>query len=284
MPGRAERQLAKEIDAHLALLEEDFRRRGLPPEEARAAARRAFGGVEQAKELHRDARSFMTLDDLRRDVGYALRTLRRTPGFTAVAIVTLALGIGSVAVIYSVIHNVLLEPFPYPHSRRMVDVVVRDGSNNILRGALPVPEFLDYQEQSDGVRGRHGHHVEPMHFVTDAGAERLDVGWMTPNGFSFLGVAPLLGRVFGPADAAPGAPLVAVHEPSDVDDALRRRPGDRRSAARSSEWRAADDHRRHAAAVRMARRRPVDSRAAESNGPAADRTVALVPGPAASRA
>jgi predicted permease len=209
-PGRAERQLAKEIDAHLAILEEDFRRRGLSPDDARAAARRAFGGVEQAKELQRDARSFIALEDLRRDVGYALRTLRRTPGFTAVAIVTLALGIGSVAVIYSVIHNVLLEPFPYTHSRRMVDVVVRDGSGNILRGALPVPEFLDYQEQSTAFEDVMGTLVEPMHFVTDAGAERLNVAWITPNGFSFLGVQPLIGRAFGQADATPGAPLVAV--------------------------------------------------------------------------
>jgi putative ABC transport system permease protein len=209
-PGRAERQLTREIEAHLALLEEDFRRKGRSPADARAAARRAFGGVEQAKELYRDARSFMTLDDLRRDIGYAARTLRRTPGFTAVAIVTLTLGIGSVAVIYSVIHNVLLEPFPYPHSRRMVDVVVRDASNNILRGALPVPEFLDYQEQATAFEDVIGTNVEPMHFVTDAGAERLNVAWMTPNGFAFLGVRPLLGRVFGPADAAPGAPLVAV--------------------------------------------------------------------------
>jgi hypothetical protein len=186
-PGRAERQLAKEIDAHLAILEEDFRRRGLSPDDARAAARRAFGGVEQAKELQRDARSFIALEDLRRDVGYALRTLRRTPGFTAVAIVTLALGIGSVAVIYSVIHNVLLEPFPYTHSRRMVDVVVRDGSGNILRGALPVPEFLDYQEQSTAFEDVMGTLVEPMHFVTDAGAERLNVAWITPTGFRSSG-------------------------------------------------------------------------------------------------
>jgi hypothetical protein len=174
-PGRAERQLTREIEAHLALLEEDFWRKGRSPADARAAARRAFGGVEQAKELYRDARSFMTLDDLRRDIGYAARTLRRTPGFTAVAIVTLTLGIGSVAVIYSVIHNVLLEPFPYPHSRRMVDVVVRDASNNILRGALPVPEFLDYQEQATAFEDVIGTNVEPMHFVTDAGAERLNV-------------------------------------------------------------------------------------------------------------
>jgi predicted permease len=209
-PGRAERQLAREVDAHLALLEDDFRRRGLSPADARAAARRAFGGVEQAKELQRDARSFIPLDDLRRDIGYALRTLRRTPSFTAVAIVTLALGIGSVAVIYSVIHNVLLEPFPYPHSRRMVDVVVRDASNNVLRGALAVPEFLDYQEQATIFEDVIGTNVEQMHFVTDAGAERLFVAWLTPNGFAFLGVQPFLGRAFGQADAVPGAPLVAV--------------------------------------------------------------------------
>ena len=101
----AERQLGREIDAHLRLLQDDFERRGMRPEEARDAARRAFGGVEQAKELQREARSFIWLEDLRRDIGYGVRTLTRTPGFTAVAIVTLALGIGAATVIYSVVRN-----------------------------------------------------------------------------------------------------------------------------------------------------------------------------------
>jgi putative ABC transport system permease protein len=162
--------------------------------------------------LHRSslARMFGWLEDARRDLGFGLRTLRRTPSFTAVAVVTLALGIGSVTVIYSVVRNVLLDPFPYPHSQRMVDVVVRDGSNRVLRGALPAPEFLDYQEQSTAFEDVLGTITESMHWMNDTGAERLSVAWMTPNGFSFLGVHPLLGRVFGPTDAAPSAPPVAV--------------------------------------------------------------------------
>src|SRR5689334_16262622 len=155
--------------------------------------------------------SMRWIEDLRRDVGYGLRTLARTPGFTAVAIATLALGIGAVTVIYSVVRNVVLDPFPYTRSDRMVNVVLFDGSGRQFRGPyFPPQEFLDYQEQTNVFEDVVGTSLESMHWVTDAGAERLTVAWMTPNGFAFLGVPPLLGRVFGDADAAPGAPPVAV--------------------------------------------------------------------------
>jgi putative ABC transport system permease protein len=204
--------LSREIDAHLDQIQQDFERRGMTSVEARIAARRAFGGVEQAKEFQRDARSFVWLEDLRRDIGYGARTLARTPAFTAVAIVTLALGIGAVTVIYSVVRNVVLDPFPYTRSDRMVNLVLRDASGRFLRGTpyFPAQEFLDYQEQASVFEDVVGTSVEGMQWVHDAGAERLQIGWMTPNGFTFLGVQPLLGRVFGDADAAPGAPPVAV--------------------------------------------------------------------------
>ena len=211
LPGRAERQLQREVSSHLQMLEESFRERGMSPEDARAAARRAFNGVEQAKEMQRDARSLGWLEDARRDLVYAARTLGRTPGFTCVAVLTLALGIGAVTVIYSVLRNVVLDPFPYSRSDRMVNVLLKDGSDRIIRGPyFPAAEFLDYQEQTQAFEDVVGTSLDVVHWINEAGPERMLIAWMTPNGFTFLGVEPLLGRVFGASDAAAGAPPVAV--------------------------------------------------------------------------
>jgi putative ABC transport system permease protein len=153
----------------------------------------------------------MWLEDLRRDIAYAVRTLARTPGFTATAVLTLALGIGAATVIYSVLRNVVLEPFPYSRSDRMVNVVLTDGTDRIIRGPyFPPDEFLDYREQATVFEDVVGTSRESVHWTSDGGAERLTIAWMTPNGFPFLGVQPLIGRTFGDADAAPGAPPVAV--------------------------------------------------------------------------
>ena len=84
--SRADEQLSRELDAHLPLMQDDFERRGMSPDEARRAARRAFGGVEQAKEQQRDARSFVWLEDATRDLAYAVRMLVRSPGFTLTAV------------------------------------------------------------------------------------------------------------------------------------------------------------------------------------------------------
>src|SRR4030095_8686495 len=84
--GRAEREMAREIDAHLVLLQDDFERRGLKPDEARLAARRAYGGVEYAKELHRDERSFVWLEQGLQDLRYACRGLARRPAYTTTAV------------------------------------------------------------------------------------------------------------------------------------------------------------------------------------------------------
>src|SRR5437879_4606447 len=110
--GRAERDLVREIDAHLALLQDDFERRGMTPEEARRAARRAYGGVEQAKALHRDERSFVWVEQFLQDLRRACWGLVRKPGFTAVAVITLALGIGVNTALFSVYNGIALKPLP----------------------------------------------------------------------------------------------------------------------------------------------------------------------------
>jgi putative ABC transport system permease protein len=209
--GRSEGELDREIAAHLEELQRQFERRGLSPDDARAAARRTFGGVEQLKELQRDARSFRWLDDLGRDVVYGVRTLSKTRGFTLAATLTLALGISAVTVIYSVVRNVVLNPFPYSRSDRLVNVVLRDASDRQVRGPyFPAAEFLAYQEQATAFEDVVGTSRDSMLWQGENGAERFDVVWMTPNGFDFLGVKPLLGRVFDASDAVAGAAPVAV--------------------------------------------------------------------------
>ena len=151
------------------------------------------------------------IDDLYRDLAYGIRTLLRTRGFTAVAMTTLALGISAVTVIYSVVRNVVLDPFPYSRSERMVNVVLKDASDRIVRGPyFPASEYLDYQEQATAFEDVVATSRDSMFWAGDAGTERLDVAWMTGNGFEFLGVAPLIGRTFDASDTAPGAPRVAV--------------------------------------------------------------------------
>jgi len=153
----------------------------------------------------------MWLEELRRDVLYGARTLGRTPGFTSIAVLTLALGIGAVTIIYSVVRNVVLDPFPYAHSDRLVNVLVRDASGKIVGSLFSGDEFLDYQEQTTVFEGVVGTKNQPaLYGTSDMGAARLNIAWMTPNAFAFFGVPALLGRTFGSGDAAPGAPPVAV--------------------------------------------------------------------------
>lgn len=146
------------------------------------------------------------------DIRYGLRSLRNQPGFTALAVLTLALGIGAATTIFSVIQNVLLDPFPYRDADRVVAIRIHDATNPqpFGRGVLQTPEFLDYVEQASVFEDVIGGIPEDVLMTTAEGTEQLTGGTVTPNMFQFLGVSAALGRVIGPADAAAGAPLVAV--------------------------------------------------------------------------
>src|SRR5262245_27153314 len=108
--GRVEHELSREIDAHVSLIEDELQRRGMGPDEARLQARRPFGGIDQAKELHRQERSFYLMDESRRDVKYAARMLIKNPAFTLTAIIIIALGIGANTAIFSFVNSQLLRP------------------------------------------------------------------------------------------------------------------------------------------------------------------------------
>ena len=113
-PDREEASLKREVASHLRLLEDEYRRRGLSANDAHRSARLAFGSIDHAKELHRDARAFRWVDDARRDAAYAVRMLRHHPVATAAAVLSLALGVGLNAAVFSVVDWVLVRPLPYP--------------------------------------------------------------------------------------------------------------------------------------------------------------------------
>lgn len=206
-PGRADTALARELAAVRALSEERHRAAGLTPSQAAAAAARELRAAHVG-DLHRDARSFRWLEDARRDVRYAARTLARTPGFTALAVLTLAVGIGSVTVIYSVIHNVLLDPLPYPDADRFVNVRIEAPSGPV-RDVLS-PGELDAFARNPAFEEVVGTRGYLMLLTLGDRTEAVRGVSVTPNFFPFMGLPPLLGRTMTPADVEPGAPDVAV--------------------------------------------------------------------------
>jgi len=149
----------------------------------------------------------------RQDLRYAWRNLAKSPGFAAVAVLTLALGIGASTAIFSVIENVLIEPFPYTDAQRLMSVQIHDTQDNRQgggRGGYSGSEYLDYAEQNhvfDRVIANDGNDVL---YTTPQGTDLFKGGLVTPNTFEFFGVPALLGRVMQPADYEPGAPPVFV--------------------------------------------------------------------------
>jgi putative ABC transport system permease protein len=146
--GHADGELAAEVAHHLALLEERYLARGMTPDDARREARRAFGGVQQLTEEHREVRSFVWLDHLRQDAAYTVRLLRRNPGFSVVAILTLALGIGANTAVFSVVNAVVLQPLPYPDADRIQRIGWDWNGRGQVTGAL-APYKFDYLRRSN---------------------------------------------------------------------------------------------------------------------------------------
>jgi predicted permease len=206
-----EEQLEKELRFHIDQHASDLIAQGQDPEQARRQARLALGGAEQVKEECRDARGTRWLDDLWQDFRYALRTLRQKPGFAAVALLTLALGIGATTVMFTVINGVLLKPFPFPEPDRLVKVQEQTDWSNQWGNlwSFTYPNFVDCRRESRALemsawRGSGGTLSEP------GAAEYVDRSEISHNLFSILGVPLFRGRAFLPEEDAPGASPVAI--------------------------------------------------------------------------
>ncbi len=160
-----------------------------------------------------DVGTFTALENAWRDLSFGARVLRSTPGVTTLAIVTLALGIGATTAMFSVIDNVLLQPFPYAHQERIFSVVIHDASSNEAgdRTMYPASEFLDYREHNSVFEDIMGVAMNRALWTTASGApESVNAPLVTANAFQFMGVPALIGRFAAPADAAVGAAPVCV--------------------------------------------------------------------------
>ncbi|MDE3136746.1 MAG: ABC transporter permease, partial [Acidobacteriota bacterium] len=193
-----EAQLDSELRFHIEQKTAELIAAGVEAGEARRRARIEFGGVEGVKEECREARGTQFVESLLQDIRYALRMLSKSPGFTTVAILTLALGIGANTALFSVVNGVLLNPLPYPDPGRLVTV---DASKpHFPRGSISYPNFLDWHRLNQcfsyfAVSRTTGF------LLTGAGApEELDAAAVTSDLFPMLGIQPVIGRWFTPAE------------------------------------------------------------------------------------
>ena len=204
-------ELDAEIGEHLRLLAERFMAQGLSREQAEAAARRQFGSTIRLREHRFELQTLPRIDALWQDLRYALRTLLKNRGFTAVSIATLGLGIGATTAIFSVIDNVLLAPFPYQGAERMVFPRIHNAQDQrpLRQGYAPseVLEFAESNRVFDGITAAYGDLVLYKH---GAGTDYLGGARVTPGTFEFFGMPALHGRVLQPGDYEPGAPPVFV--------------------------------------------------------------------------
>lgn len=210
--SRRESDLRDEIHAHLSALEADFAARGLSPDEARLAARKAFGGVDQVRMIHRDQRGLPWLDVLWQDVRHAVSGLRRNPGFAAAALATLALAIGATTAVFSLVYGVLLRPLPFVEPNTLVRIWEEHPGGTTITGQRWLSHWT-YHAWKD----RQPSLVQFGGYSTSSSVMRIDdtafaVGGaaMTPTLVSMIGARPALGRWFVESDAVPGAAPVVV--------------------------------------------------------------------------
>jgi putative ABC transport system permease protein len=207
---REERELDEEIRAHELLLADEKILAGMNPQEAHRQVRMEVGGREQVKEEVREIRAGHALENLLQDIRYGLRMLRKLPGFTAVAVLTLALGIGANTSIFSMVRAVLLRPLPYADPGQLVLLSEAKPDAGITGLGLSYPTFTELRDGNrlfSAIGGFGGHSLV---LTGDGEPSELSTVVATPAFFSVLAAEPLLGRVFLPDDGERGAAPVAI--------------------------------------------------------------------------
>jgi len=209
---RLEENLDEELRGHLDMLVEENIRRGLSPDEARYAAQRSFGGVEQVKEIYREQRGLPMIETLGQDARYGLRQLRRSPGFTAVAVLTLALGIGANTAIFSLVDAIVLRPLPYPSPDQLVGLGQwrsQKGEGYVQTG-VSAPNIVDIAKEK-GIFQQVAYYRWSGFNITEGNRpESVDGVQASVELLPMFGVPPLKGRVFTPDEMRVGHDQVAI--------------------------------------------------------------------------
>jgi putative ABC transport system permease protein len=213
-----ERELDEELSAYIDLLTTEKVRAGASPRDARRAALMEVGGVARVKDQIRDERPGMLVDNIVRDLRYGVRQLRRSPGFAAIAIVTIALGIGATSAIFSVVNAVALKPLPYPDSDRLVFITSQFPTLGFDKFWVSPPEYFELRERARSYTDIAAYTTSAVNVSDGTRPERVNAVFMTANMFNVLGVRPRLGTPFSAEQDLPNAEPVVV-----ISDGLWRR-------------------------------------------------------------
>ncbi len=209
-----ERDLNEELDAAIDALADEKRQLGVSPDEARRQAVLELGGADQVKERVRDVRAGAIVEGISRDVRVALRVFGRSPGFAAVAVATLALGIGATTTVYGWARRALIEPLPGVPRQSELVMVTRKSPGGDFHFSMPTREFDEYRRHQRSFVGLYGSRLTPVNISDGGDAERLWGGLVTGDFFRVLGIQAARGRLFGPDDgeAAGGSSVVVVSD------------------------------------------------------------------------
>lgn len=200
----ADRELDDELRDHLEQKITQLVATGVSVRQARRAALIELGGMEKAKEECREMRKVNFIQNSLQDLHYALRVLRKSPGFAAVAIVTLALGIGANTAIFSVVNAVLLKPLNYKDPSSLTLVWENLPRISLWRNVVSPANFIDWQDQNHAFAGMAAFLDQPVNLTGAGQPEQVDVEFVSPNFFAILGAQPMLGRSFSPEDVEKG--------------------------------------------------------------------------------
>jgi putative ABC transport system permease protein len=208
--NKVERELNAEVNSYLDQLIDEKIAAGLSPREARRKALIEIEGPEQVKENVREARAGALIEQLWQDVRYALRVLRKNPGFTSIAVITLALGIGVNTAIFSLVDGILLRPLPYAQPERLVRVVQSQRQLGLDTWNLSQATFAALRDNNQSLESMAAYSTSGANLTGDGEPERVSIGAGSADFFKVLGVSPLLGRGFRAGEDTPGNNSVCV--------------------------------------------------------------------------